>query len=228
MPSITCGNCGQTHESVADVRACHQNTLEKSSTLGERMQSYGTTTATATQKQIDFVKRLQAELGVDGPVVGANTTRAQASSIIEDLLKRKGEGSQKPAPTRTNLSWDNGKGRADTSIDREDGIYVVDGDGDSKIYKVYQTQRGISCVKQLAIDWDLVNDKSGEEPGHNPAEWQYLGRTDRHLPAAARKMSIDEAKQFGKIYGFCVRCGRTLTDETSIAEGIGPVCAGKW
>lgn len=38
------------------------------------------------------------------------------------------------------------------------------------------------------------------------------------------KMSLDEAKAFGKIYGVCCKCGRTLTDETSIENGIGPVC----
>lgn len=30
-----------------------------------------------------------------------------------------------------------------------------------------------------------------------------------------------------KLYGVCCRCGRTLTDENSISEGIGPICATK-
>ena len=42
------------------------------------------------------------------------------------------------------------------------------------------------------------------------------------------KMSIEEAKAFGKLYGICCCCGRTLTDEYSIANGIGPICAGKY
>lgn len=41
-------------------------------------------------------------------------------------------------------------------------------------------------------------------------------------------LSLAEAKQFGLLYGTCIRCGRTLTDEGSIAEGIGPVCATKF
>lgn len=41
------------------------------------------------------------------------------------------------------------------------------------------------------------------------------------------KMSLEEAKQFGKLYGRCCVCGRILTDEESIEAGIGPVCAGK-
>ena len=44
---------------------------------------------------------------------------------------------------------------------------------------------------------------------------------------AEDKMTLEQARQYGKIYGVCCRCGRTLTDEDSIAAGIGPVCASK-
>lgn len=38
-------------------------------------------------------------------------------------------------------------------------------------------------------------------------------------------VSLEKAQDFGKLYGVCIRCGRTLTDEDSIAAGIGPICA---
>jgi len=41
------------------------------------------------------------------------------------------------------------------------------------------------------------------------------------------RMTLEEAQQFGKLYGVCCVCGRALTDETSIEAGIGPVCAGR-
>lgn len=41
-------------------------------------------------------------------------------------------------------------------------------------------------------------------------------------------MTLEQAKEFGHLYGRCCRCGRTLTDEGSIAAGIGPVCATKF
>lgn len=41
------------------------------------------------------------------------------------------------------------------------------------------------------------------------------------------RMTVEEAAEFGKLYGFCCVCGRTLTDEGSIAAGIGPICAGR-
>jgi hypothetical protein len=37
-----------------------------------------------------------------------------------------------------------------------------------------------------------------------------------------------EAAAKGKAVGFCIRCGATLTDPVSVANGIGPVCATYW
>jgi hypothetical protein len=37
-----------------------------------------------------------------------------------------------------------------------------------------------------------------------------------------------EAGALGKQFGFCVRCGATLTDPVSVANGLGPVCAKYW
>lgn len=41
------------------------------------------------------------------------------------------------------------------------------------------------------------------------------------------KMTLEEAKAFGVETGFCCVCARFLTDEKSVANGIGPVCAKK-
>lgn len=40
-------------------------------------------------------------------------------------------------------------------------------------------------------------------------------------------MTPEDAKRFGDLYGTCFKCSRTLTDPESIAQGYGPVCAGK-
>lgn len=45
-----------------------------------------------------------------------------------------------------------------------------------------------------------------------------------HTLQADWKMSLEAARAFGKLYGICCACGADLTDETSIAEGIGPIC----
>lgn len=41
------------------------------------------------------------------------------------------------------------------------------------------------------------------------------------------KISLKDAKKFGKVYGSCCVCGRTLTDTKSLEAGIGPVCAAR-
>lgn len=57
-------------------------------------------------------------------------------------------------------------------------------------------------------------------------EFVYTAGLIRRM-AGAVKMTIEQAGEFGKLYGRCIRCGRELTDEYSIANGIGKVCAGK-
>jgi hypothetical protein len=41
---------------------------------------------------------------------------------------------------------------------------------------------------------------------------------------SCHKLSLDEARKFGELYGRCVICGRTLTDDESIEAGMGIVC----
>lgn len=59
-------------------------------------------------------------------------------------------------------------------------------------------------------------------------EWSFIKAPGMQFRlTAADRMTLDEAKEWGKLYGTCCVCGRTLTDEKSIADGIGPVCGGR-
>ncbi len=49
----------------------------------------------------------------------------------------------------------------------------------------------------------------------------------RHLNST-HKMTLAQAKEYGALYGTCCACGIALTDERSIAAGIGPICATKF
>lgn len=57
--------------------------------------------------------------------------------------------------------------------------------------------------------------------------------TFRYAPGAVRtlrpewRMTIEQARAFGALYGTCLRCNRTLTREESIERSMGPVCAGR-
>lgn len=92
-----------------------------------------------------------------------------------------------------------------------DGMYLRDG----VIYKVQVAVHGSGNLyaKQLVREGD---------------RWAFV-----FAPGMIRKlhsghrMTLEQAKEFGALYGTCCVCGRTLTNEDSIAAGIGPVCAGK-
>ena len=38
---------------------------------------------------------------------------------------------------------------------------------------------------------------------------------------------IEAVKEIGRLTGICCVCGRTLTNEASIEDGIGPICSGR-
>lgn len=100
-----------------------------------------------------------------------------------------------------------------TSCDKvtEDGMYKV---GD-QIFKVqWNQERSHLYAKALQKDED--------------GKWFFSfvpGGLHRIRPE--HKMSKEDAKSFGALYGTCCVCGKTLTNEESIDRGIGPVCANK-
>jgi len=96
----------------------------------------------------------------------------------------------------------------------EAGMYRMD----DVIYKVQLAVHGSGkpYAKRLVQD-------------EESSEWffEYAAGMVRRLQVEHR-MSLDEAKAFGALYGTCCVCGRTLTDEKSIENGIGPVCGKKY
>lgn len=58
------------------------------------------------------------------------------------------------------------------------------------------------------------------------ASWQYEPGLIRQCNDSNR-LTAERAMEMGQLYGVCVVCGAVLTDEQSIARGIGPICFGK-
>ncbi len=101
---------------------------------------------------------------------------------------------------------------ATASGELEDGFYEFP---DGPIAKVQHAVHGSG--NQYA---KLLNTETGKfefVPG-------LIGRVRRE----ATLLPLERAAELGKLYGICICCGRTLTDETSIANGIGPICQAKW
>lgn len=93
---------------------------------------------------------------------------------------------------------------------------------DSSIYKVQRAVHGSGRLYAKILDVGPGVDGAPEASWHYaPGAFQRLGREGAH------KLTREEAAEFGKLYGVCCICGRTLTNEESIAAGIGPICAGK-
>lgn len=107
------------------------------------------------------------------------------------------------------------------------GYYIAfDSKGQTRYYMVYKTVHGMSpgqTVSKVLHMTDLVNGVPTR------GVWRYEAkRNNEMLSKHGVRLSLEEAGTFGQIYGFCIRCGRTLTDEQSKKAGIGPICATKW
>lgn len=90
-------------------------------------------------------------------------------------------------------------------VEPPEGIHYFDG----VVYKVQVAQSsGRKYAKELSGD-----------------SWNYAGRGPLSNLSESTLMTLEDAQEYGKLYGVCARCGAVLTKEESIAAGIGPVCA---
>lgn len=91
----------------------------------------------------------------------------------------------------------------------EDGIYFYEG----RYVKVQVALYGSGRRYTKVFDTDT---ESWEREGN------LLGKLK-----AEHKLTEEQAKRWGDLYGTCIKCGRALTDEESIDRGVGPICAEK-
>lgn len=175
-----------------------------------------------TEPQVSFIERLAEERPANHPYVAwvreklasperESITRSAASDIITALKGIKREAPAVPAP---------------------EGVHRLGTD----IYKVQRALHGSGNLyaKKLTPTRECEGHESGGYTSYcdgscrplTEATWSF-----EYAPGAVRKLAedtlltIEEAKSFGALYGTCVACGRTLTDEASISAGIGPICA---
>lgn len=82
---------------------------------------------------------------------------------------------------------------------------------DDQIIEVYKTRKGFLVAK-------LLDEITGEKT--------YLGK--QGLNGLVSRLTLEEAKEFGKKTGNCIRCGKKLTKPESVERGMGDWCAGNW
>jgi len=160
----------------------------------------------ATEKQISFIRSLGAERvsptgqwkwGSD-PDYFANLSKSEASYVISKMLSL-------PRKPKDTLQVDVPEAKP------VEGVHSV------------HTSKGVAVVK---VQKALYGSGRLYSKVWSPSQHKFV-RVSGWLAKTSKGTLItkEEAARFGALYGCCARCSRPLTDEESIANGFGPVCA---
>ena len=89
----------------------------------------------------------------------------------------------------------------------------------------YELTAGMVVKVQLAVhgSGNLYAKRLNTETG----KFEYQPGLINLVRERGTRLTVERARELGQLYGMCIRCGATLTDEDSIERGMGPVCAGK-
>lgn len=184
--------------------------------MAHRTSTSTRTARLASRRQIDYIASLVAERDTAAPnvpvfidkareqVMARTLTSAFASEVIELLQAQPRKAS---APSRPQV---------------EEGMYLLGDD----IYKVQRAVHGSGHLYAKRLEMTDSGVLDGERLYPAKFTFNYAAGAMRLL-RPEHKMTLEQAKEFGALYGTCCVCGRTLTNETSIEAGIGPVCAGR-
>lgn len=170
----------------------------------------------ATERQLQFISDLYSAIDPDNAAesmlslreaieAGEGPSKADATKFIKGLIatrdKKRAEtrAQQAPAPKAQ-------PAQQDTS-GLDEGFYRAE---DGSIYQVVQARHGSHLLAKR------LNPETGA--------FDYAGAARRFVKPAQR-MTLEDAKAYGKQTGSCMVCGRKLTAAASVEAGIGPVCA---
>lgn len=177
-----------------------------------------TNTYAATEKQVSYLESLLRDRDVDSE--DADTMRTAINAGIDTKLASQFIGVCLKSPFKARNPNPGQFGNKHANAITEDGMYMI---ANGTIYKVqFNKAQGDGrrmYAKQLFVD------NLGD--GTYKVRFEYVKGIVYSL-TPADKMSLEQAKEFGALYGTCCNCGRTLTNEESIELGIGPICRAKF
>lgn len=202
---------------------------------------------TKASKVVDMEKSLPNGNGESANVVKSNDATEKQCSTIRNMWPKKAvEFRGEMLATATNaVLWANyyetGKDKPNTTISKKDASAVI-----SELFDAAWKPRETKPVKAVKQNAELeagMYRKNGtiykvQMAVHGSGKpyakvfnsesmsFEYVPGAIRELTAEDR-MALEEAKKYGRLYETCIVCSKTLTDEKSIQEGIGPVCAGR-
>lgn len=204
MASILCRK-GETfpnshrHDSVTAVRVC-----QGAPASWER--NTQKSPVSGTDRIVEGVKDARnVYLNPKGAPAQLDTFKPKTYLARNGLSHTFGEANKdRPAPYRVD---------SDLEAKVPGGRYAIHLDDVTKFYRVRKVTKGIYAGRTF------VDVQAGDET------YPVLNASKRAeiLTAIAADVRAASAR-YGKALGACGVCGRTLTDEVSIAKGIGPVC----
>lgn len=201
--SIACGHCHHRHETIAQVRACSLGNARTATAVMDRPAA--SAQPLASEKQRNFITKLMQERGFDSTAIEnvlKGCTMGQASDKIRILLDT-------PKATQTVVAAKVVAPKVPA------GRYAVVIDGVTKFFKVDTPTEGRWAGRTF------VKIQASDELH------AVRGDTARQVLELIAKDPEAASKLYGREIGACGVCGRTLTDEESRANGIGPICAEK-
>jgi len=194
---------------------------------------FGPNTMDASDKQINFIVKLCTERGWKMLDLAWNKMEDPTSgSVVEisTLSKRDASRMIKLLLDTPKVNLPSNPATPAPAADLEAGMYMVslDNGPEMKIYKVQKAVHGSGKMyaKVLVTDVPAIFE-DGKVVRPAEAHFDYApGIVARLRPE--HKMTTEQAKAFGCLYGTCCACAKTLTDENSIFNGFGKWCANKY
>lgn len=245
MASIKCGNCHNTHESAADVRACYEHDAE-----GHAQQQAEIATEQRYERWLEdggaAHESIQADLELDrmhedpeDPWLAANRANAANAATdrqiayIKSLQEERLPEDQRLDDVRLAAITKAGASAMIESLKKRPvlkpttkeivntvnvpaGRYAVEDNGTLKFYKVDVPGADSRWYGRTFVK---VQASDNEYPVKGEGARRVLTLIARDPQAAMLR--------YGREIGSCGHCGRTLTNEESRERGIGPICAGK-
>jgi hypothetical protein len=216
---INCGHCHGVHESVAEVKACHdgQPSAREKSAVPWRLEP-------GTDSQREHIEHQWEVREIPETTPLNQPLKALALTIIERLPFNKGQGHD-VIEWLHSMPLKRGGSKPVLAIDYDDvpaGRFALESERDGHIV-FYQVDKpgkdsrwhGSMFVKQLI-----------GAPG-DFAKQRVMGKAATDVLLRIAKDPKEAMIRFGKEVGECGACHSPLTNETSRAAGIGPVCARK-
>lgn len=204
---MKCGHCKERHATVAEVRACAADAIDS------RTLPY-----LPTAEEVRNISAVEAA-GLVRPAFTQTVLLESADAAWVEQQQRDYAAN----------GWSSADRERSEELRRESKIHITEAGmyRDPKTLEVFKVQVAVHGSGQLYAKrmFQLDEPKPLARGGMKVFDFVYArGAVNTIRPEW--RLTLADAKEFGDLYGCCMRCGKTLTKETSIEHGMGDTCYG--